>query len=292
MSHKTVYLAIEGSNGVRVLRKVVKSVVTFWCVSLALVSQADMPLERIDRFMSQSGIDEMVYAMPGRIRALVGAALIGAQHADAERALLQTVAEAWYPDSIRASIREYLLNTSSQAEIDALLAWKASPLAKRMFAAEMQSFAPDFQENFARYVETLAATPPHADTMKAISRLVAEAELADIMVDSTVEATRAMAFIIVETGNEDRSKALAALAGTWRQMRADLMPQMEAQAVLTAHYLYRGEALENINRYADFYQSDLGKREIALIQGAMKVAMSEWSTASIQALMARRMSSD
>ena len=70
------------------------------------------------------------------------------------------------------------------------------------------------------------------------------------------------------------------------------MPQMEAQAVLTAHYLYRGEALENINRYADFYQSDLGKREIALIQGAMKVAMSEWSTASIQALMARRMSSD
>jgi hypothetical protein len=258
-----------------------------WLLFHVLVASAEIPVERIDQYMALSGIDEMLTSMPLQIEATIDQLLLASEQPEAERRLMTAMIGAWDKDAVRATVEEYIRKASNPSEMDSLLAWKVSPLAKTMMAAEMESYAPAFQQDLGRYTVNLRENPPDEETARAISRLVSRAHIADLMVESTVQSTRAMAMALIEAGMVGSDSAVADLGKELDVMRKQLAPHMRRQATLMSFYIYRDISNDELDRYSDYYQSDLGRRELALAYGAMEAAMFHWMTASADILSAR-----
>lgn len=265
------------------MKGVAQRLIAIW-LGVALVAQARVPEERIDQYIALSGIGEMLDSMPGQIEAMINQVALMSENPALEKELKYALAGAWNPASARSAVERYLEGSSDTAEIDSLLEWKVSPLAKKMMAAEMESYTPAFQEGLRRYMETLEASPPDEETINAISRLVAQAHVANMMVESTVQVTRAMTLALIETGMIDSEEALAELHADMNAMRRQLRPRMERQATLLSLYIYRGMTSDEIDQYAAYYETDLGKRELALAYGSLEAAMAQWAAEAARAL--------
>lgn len=265
------------------MRSILQCLALVW-LGLAAPVHAQIPGERVDQYIALSGIGEMLDAMPGQIETLIAQLSLSSEQPELERELKRSLAGTWNPAAARDAVEAYLQAASDAQEIDRLLEWKVSPLAKKMMAAEMASYAPDFREGFSRHVESLPANPPDEATQVAISRLVAQAHVANLMVESTVQVTKAVTLAFIEAGVIDDEEAVAEFTANLGEMRKQLRPRMEQQAVLLSHYIYRGMTRDEIDRYADFYATDLGRRELALAYGSLEAVMAQWTKASVRAL--------
>jgi hypothetical protein len=268
------------------VKPVLRILIAGWLGLQVLFASAQIPASRVDQYMALSGIDAMLSAMPGEIEAVVDQLLRTAGNSEAERGLMGVLAGAWKPDAVRASVQDYLQEASSPAEIDSLLAWKVNPLAKKIMAAEMESYSPSFREQLGRHIENLQDNPPDEETARAISGLIARAHIAELMVESTVLTTGSLAMALIESGMVEGSQSVVDMYGELDTMRAQLRPRMERQATLVSYYIYRDISNAELNRYSDFYETDLGKREVVLAYGAMEAAMSHWTEESVKILLA------
>lgn len=267
------------------MRGILQCVALAW-LYLGVAAQAQIPAERVDQYIALSGIGEMLDAMPTQIETLIGQLSLASEQPELERELKRSLAGTWNAAMARDAVENYIQASVDAREIDRLLEWKVSPLAKKMMAAEMASYAPAFREDFRRHVESLPANPPDEATQVAISRLVAQAHVANLMVESTVQVTKAVTLALIEAEVIDDEEAVAELTANLGEMRKQLRPRMEQQAVLLSHYIYRGMTTDEIDRYADFYATDLGRRELALAYGSLEAVMTQWTKASARALAA------
>lgn len=270
------------------MKLVFRALLTAWLLFAVSVVRADIPDAKIEQFMALSGIGEMLESMPGQIESLIDQLVAASANPEQERKLMQALADAWSPAAVRASVEDFIRQSSDAAEIDRLLQWKVSPLAKKMMAVELASYAPTFQEDFGRFMAGLEANPPDEETSQAIGRLVMRAHLADMMVESMVQATEAMAVALVNAGMVDNEEAVAGLRAQLDSMRAQLQPRMQRRATLLSLYIYRDVSNAELDEYSAFYASDLGKRELALAYGSLEVALSQWVNESAGALVADR----
>lgn len=268
------------------MKSLIHLLLAVWLAFVVLAVRAEIPSEQVKQYIALSGIGEMLESMPRQIDFMIDQLVQASENPEQERELMQALAGAWSPAAARASVEDFIRASSDSGEIDQLLRWKVGPLAKKMMAAEMASYAPGFQEDLARFVEGLQDAPPDEETSKAIRRLITQAQLADMMVESTVQVTEAMASALVDAGMFESEDSLADLQLQLDSMRAQLRPRMERQATLLSLYIYRNASIEELEQYADFYESDLGKRELALAYGSLEVAVSLWAKEATRALAA------
>ncbi len=287
MDRNALVMRSQGYPG-SFIKSVFSVLLAAWLVLAVSAARADIPGEKIEQFMALSGIGEMLESLPGQIESIIDQLVQASANPEQERKLMEAVADAWSPAAARASVEDFLRQSSGAAEIDRLLQWKVSPLAKKMMAAEMVSYAPTFQEDFGRFMEGLQTNPPDEETSQAIGRLVTRAHVADMMVESMVQVTEAMARALVNAGMVDNEEAVAGLRAQLDSMRAQLRPRMQRRATLLSLFIYRDASNAELDEYSAFYESDLGKRELALAYGSLEVALSQWANESARALVGDR----
>lgn len=268
------------------MKSALRILIAGWLALNVLIARAEIPDERVDQYMALSGIDEMLEALPRQIEVMVGRLLQASENPEAERVLMNALVGAWDPVATRASVEAYIQGASSPEEIGHLLDWKVTPLAKKVMAAEMESYQPEFEVELRHYTENLQNNPPDEQRDAAVDRLVKSAHLSELMVESSVQPSLALALVLLGAGMIDSKEALGDLHRDLEAMREKLSPQMEKQARQMSYYIYRNITDDELNRYAAYYETDLGKREVALSYGAMKAAMSRWSKDSAKTLRA------
>ncbi len=253
--------------------------------NIAVCFEDNIPPEQIRLYMEVSGIDEMIDSMPVQIEAMFNQRLLTSTKPDAEKEVLELLSNSWDPDVISQSIASHITVNSSKEEINSLLEWRKDATVIKITAAEAESNSVDFQNNLLRYIAALQETPPSQETMKAVKNLVVATDMVDMMVEMTVQVSKAMISGFLEAEIPESTLDKNDLLSTIDSMRASMRPQMEQQAILISYYIYRNITNEELNAYASFYESRLGSRELKLVSESLYVAVSLWAKQSATAIV-------
>ncbi|CAA0078978.1 Uncharacterised protein [Zhongshania aliphaticivorans] len=266
-----------------------KAALHFLWISLisfqALASIENIPEETIEQYIELSGIEEMIDSMPVQIDAMINQRLLTAENPEVEKEVMLVLTDAWDPSDIKASISNHIQNNSNNREISELLEWRRSSLIMKITAAEAESSDPLFQNNLLRYIADLQVSPPTPETTQAIRRLVVSTDMVSLMVEMTVQVIKAMMSAFMTAESENGSEVTVDINKEINSMRAMLTPQLEQQAILTSYYIYRNISNDELNSYSSFYDSTLGKRELAVVSESLNVAMSLWAEKSAVAIV-------
>jgi len=261
-------------------------------VSFQLFAATDdkIPEQMLVHYLQLSGINEMIDAIPTQIEASAKQQLLTATDAESKsnEDNLQTFISAWNADEIKQSIKDHMQAHSNKEEIAALIAWQEQPLTRKIGAEELVSSSPEFQSEFLRYMADIESNPPSSETRQAIQRFVAATQMADMMIDMSVQVIKAMMIAEARSSSTDTAEVEAEIDQQISTTVEAMRSSAEQQAVLMSYYIYRNISNEELATYSAFYETELGARELALVAESLTEAMSYWAGKSAFALAESR----
>ncbi|MBC3764995.1 hypothetical protein [Neptunicella marina] len=250
-------------------------VLLFSCLSSAYAS--DMKDAQAYQLMDKSGLTRAIESLPQQMQALSQQMALTEKNAGSQQAFSSLLQQSVNTDQMLQQIATYLKSQLNAEETVALLAWLSSEPTATVIDAELQSSDPQFQQNLMRYIADLQSNPPADARKQAIINFVQSTQM--------VEQSVKMIMSIVD-GMFDGVKATRAndpqVAATLDQQKAQMEPMlqgaMQQQMVLTSYYIYRDISDEDLAKYAQFYQTDLGKKYLSIMYGAIGTALGNWGT--------------
>ncbi len=251
----------------------------------------DVSLDKVDQYVNLSGIDVMINSMPEQIEAVTNQQLLTVEDPEAFKSVMQVLINSWDAVALREIVVKNIQANTSNNEIDALLVWRNNPITLKVAAAEAESTSPTFQADLMRFMADLQTTPPNSETVNAIRRLVVTTEMAETMVEVMVQVTKGMLDAFIDLEPEKKAEAVDAEQQV-EAMREMLTPAMQQQAILMSFYIYRNIPNNELDTYSAFYETQLGKKEIALATEALIVAIKHWGRQSATNLVELKKAKD
>lgn len=270
-----------------------KMYLVLWSFLSFLISFQLLALERassetIAQYMQASGISDTIDSLPSQLDSIVLQSQITSLNTEVDQNVVRILNQAWSTVDVKTIIGRYIRDNASAQEINSLLTWRQGELAQKFVTAELASTQPGFTQDFLHYVADLQVVQPDKATRQAVRRVIISTNMVKHMVDISLQVSRVMAEVFTDLQGIEKEEYLADMQNEMQDMRASLTQQMESQVVLTSFYLYRNISNEELTQYAAFFESELGKRETALITESLSVAISAWAKQAAQDIVAQR----
>ena len=252
-------------------------------VGLVLLTQtvsADTKASYADvkNYFVLSGFDELLDSMQDQIEASSKQEQLVAKDPESYRDFVRVFKATWDAEGLKQAAIEYIIENSTKTQIDALITWQKTSLARTMAAEEEIMREPDFQANFLRFIADLQSTPPSQETSMSIQRHVAAIDMGEMMVDMISEVSRSISKSVRNANPADDAKICAEIDREVEEMGRTLKPILEEQAILMSYYIYRNVSNTQLNQYTDFYETELGKIELQLSKQAFIHTIALWGS--------------
>lgn len=258
----------------------------FWNARLFALEQHNV--DEITDYMQVSGMTETLESLPAQLDSVVMQSQITSLDDEIDQRVIRVLGQAWETVDVKAIIIDHIRRQASPEDLRAFLRWRKGELAQKFVKAELASTQPSYSQDFLRYVADLHVAPPSKDTRTAIRRVIVATDMVQHMVDISLQVSSVMTSVFVDASPSEKPHYLADMHDEMQDMRVALAQQMEAQVVLTSYYLYRDISPDELNQYALFFESELGKRELQLITESISVAIAAWAKQAAQDIVARR----
>jgi len=265
----------------------------FWSFLSFLLSFQLFALERassdtIEQYMQASGITDTIDSLPSQLDSIVLQSQITSLDTEVDQNVVRILADAWDTVDVKTTIGDYIRDNASASEIQNLLNWRQGELAQKFVVAELAATNPNFTQDFLHYVADLQVAQPDKETRQAVRRVIIATNMVKHMVDISLQVSHVMTEVFTDLQGTEKEEYLGDMQSEMKDMRESLTQQMESQVVLTSFYLYRNISTDELNQYAAFFESELGKRETDIITESLSVAISAWAKQAAQDLVAQR----
>lgn len=249
------------------MKKLISIIVLF--VAANVLHAAPSAEEQATIIIEKSGISMFLQSFPEQIEGQYIQRKPIAEHPDAERMATDMIIESYnYEESINL-FKGYIVNNSSQKDLDEIVLWLNTPLAKKMTDAELSMATPDGQADLLRYAANLQTDPPSQERIDLMLRF----ESAARMTETTVAFIEIISkgFMSSLNGVIEKEKKITEedMEKQFENMRPVVKQLMWQQNLLSAHYMYRDISKNDIEQYIKFYQSPVGKKYSDLVIGGL-----------------------
>jgi hypothetical protein len=232
--------------------------------------------EDVKQYMALSGIDSALNGIPAQMGAMSQQMQMTAKDPEEAKKIVGLLATSWQQQTAEKTVADHIKGNLSAQEMQHLLKWLNSDLARRVKSAEEKAAAPNFNQDFMQYMARLQTTPPTTERMKVIRNFV---ETTD-MIDHTVEIVMSVANGTIEAltvANPDKAVSDEEMASQLSQMEVMMRPQLEQQMIMVSYFIYDELTEQEIKQYTQFYQQELGQKELTVMYDAIGQALTLWS---------------
>lgn len=262
-----------------------KKLTTFFggCIVLAsLIVNAAWASNKIDdaqiyQLLDKSGVTRAIEGMPMQMNAMGQQMGLTSKDPAGHQEFMKVFTSSINTNEMILQMLESVRKNATQEEMTKILQWLDTELASRVVAAELQSTAPEFQQNLMHYMADLQTNPPSAERTAAIIHYVESSNIVDHSFEMIMGMLENMFSGLKATSPED-SELASNLDLQLQQMMTAMKPAFEQQMILTSYYIYRDISNEDLAEYSDFYQKDTGKKYLSLLVGAVGEAMGNWGS--------------
>lgn len=235
----------------------------------------------IENYLSLSGVNVALEGIPAQMVAMNQQMKMTAKNPQEAEKVTNILLNSWQIDDVKTVVHEHVKENFSAAEMQQLLTWLNSDLARRIKAAEAKASAPNFNQDFIAYIATLQTTPPTDTRITAVRDLVESTN----MVEHALKVVMAVAkgtmegLMVASPGKGVNNEQIQTQMS---QMKMMMKPALEQQMIMVSYFIYEQISDQEIHQYSQFYQQPLGKKELSVMYDGIGQALNHWSTTAFE----------
>jgi len=260
---------------------------TFLCLMLASMQSAFAKKSSdadIQSYLTLSGFEAMLGGVPSQMQAMSQQMQLTAKDPNAAQEVVNVLVSSWDEGQIKAITSEYVKNNLSADELNELLVWLKTDLARKIKLAELKSSEASFPQDFMQYMAKIQSAPPTEDRVKTIRNFMDSTGMVDYSMEVVMGIIKSMMKGMQVA--EGATIAPEMLSNQLQQIKGMMKPQLEQQLIYMSYYMYEELNNDDINTYAQFYQKALGKKEMKVMAGAMNTSLGVWAEQSFKQISA------
>ena len=235
----------------------------------------------VTQYLALSGIDAALQGIPAQMRAMNQQMQMTAKDPEQSQKVMEILLNAWQLEEVKLVVSEHVKDNFSAIEMQQLLLWLNSDLARRIKMAEEKASAPSFNQDFMGYIATLQTTPPTPARVKVIREFVEVTNL----VEHSLKIVMAVAKGTVEgltVANPGQTVNNEQVQTQMAQMEQMMRPALEQQMIMVSYFIYDQLTEQEIQKYTHFYQQPLGQKELTVMYDGIGQALNFWSTTAFE----------
>lgn len=211
-----------------------------------------------------SGMALMIESIPEQIQAQHVQRKIVSKNPEVEELVTRILVESFRVTEAKKALYDSLARNASIEELKAIVLWLDSPLGKRISLAEINAAQPTAQADFMKYMAEMQANPPPQSRIALFQHLEKSSNQTESML-KVVELIMRGIFSSLNEALPDNKKTPAELfEKEISDMRTQARQLVWQQVILMNHFTYRELTDAQIKRYADFLESDAGRKYVKL----------------------------
>ncbi|MBA6390511.1 hypothetical protein H4J38_06900 [Colwellia sp. BRX10-3] len=235
----------------------------------------------VAQYMALSGIDSALKGIPAQMSAMNQQMQMTTKDPEQAQKVMDLLLNAWQLEDVKLVVSEHVKDNFSVAEMQKLLTWLNSDLARRIKMAEARASAPSFNQDFMSYMATLQTTPPTTARVKVIRNFVEVTNLVEHSLKIIMSVARGTieGLMVANPGqgvNEEQIQT------QMTQMEVMMRPALEQQMIMVSYFIYDQLTEQEIEQYTQFYQQPLGKKELTVMYNGIGQALNYWSTTAFE----------
>lgn len=253
----------------------------FFTTFSALSSAKSISDEEVTQYLALSGIDAALQGIPAQMVAMNQQMQMTAKDPEQSQKVMELLLNAWQLEEVKLVVSEHVKENFTAAEMQKLLDWLNSDLARRIKMAEEKASAPNFNQDFMGYIATLQTTPPTPARVKVIREFVEATNL----VEHSLKIVMAVAKGTVEgltVANPGESINTEQVQQQMAQMEQMMRLALDQQMIMVSYFVYDQLTEQEIEQYTNFYKQPLGKKELTVMYDGIGQALNFWSTTAFE----------
>ena len=231
----------------------------------------------VAQYMALSGIDSALSGIPGQMAAMNQQMQMTAKNPEDSQKVMDVLLNSWQLGEVSQVVAEHIKENFSAAEMQQLLTWLKSDLARRIKLAEAKASAPSFNQDFMSYIARLQTTPPTSERIKVVRNFVEVTNVVEHSLKIVLSVAKGTieGLMVANPGKEVNDQQITAQL---QQMEAMMRPALEQQMIMVSYFIYDQLTDSEIQQYSQFYQQPLGKKELTVMYDGIGQALNYWST--------------
>jgi len=212
---------------------------------------------RVDRLMQLSGLDAQISQYPAQIEIGMSQAAGETGLSPEEQARLQIIMrEVFTGESLRNSIRQYLLENIETDVIEQALAWLESPLGRTITGLEEAASTPEAITAMQQQMNGLASHPGRVEAMQRLDQATGATD-SIIGMNANVSAAIAIPLIMNLPAEQrpDMDMVIDSIATETESQRQSF----ELLTLMSFLYTYQSLGDADLERYIAFCESGAGR---------------------------------
>jgi hypothetical protein len=185
------------------------------------------------------------------------------------RTLIDSVSEQFDSGAVRAAALEGMEGIRKPEHAKALLEWLRSPIGRRITELDVALSTPEGMAALQAYARTLADGPPLPERVAFAERLDAATGATNIATDAAVGSNLVIAAVINATRPVSDRLRFGDLLIVIEAQREQLRALVQEPTLVTFLYMHSVLPEGDLERYAEFFESDAGVWHQALASKAL-----------------------
>lgn len=239
--------------------------------------------EDVYRYLTLSGASKALANIPMQIEAMGQQMQLTAKDPVASQKIMTKIISNWQQNEIEKKVFDYVKTNITNAQMQPLLVWLETDLARRVKLAESQAAEPNFNQEIMHYLAELPNNPPPAIRVAAIRQFIESTRIVEQTLNMVMKIANGVTkALMIGANQEGNLEAEAKLKEQMEQMESMLKPTLEQQMIMVSYFIYRDINDEDFDKYSKFYQQELGQKELSLMYEAMGEAMTYWAATIVK----------
>ncbi|SET16989.1 DUF2059 domain-containing protein [Thalassotalea agarivorans] len=239
--------------------------------------------DQVQAYMNASGLNKSIDGLSQQIDGLSQQFAMGMGDTTKQQAFFAAVKSSLAKADMKKVVASELSQKFSDKELTELNTFVSEGVGKEMKQAEQKLFDSDINNKIMQYMG--AGKKPSPEQEAAIANLITNTDATNNSADVYLTLTKAMMSPIMQSAQGVTAEvADQQVAAQVNAMDGMLRSQIEPQLKLAFGYAFQDSSAEAIGKYADFYKTSLGQKELSVVNESMITAISAWGSELGQAL--------
>lgn len=183
---------------------------------------------------------------------------LGNLDADRRRRVDAITDRDFHPDNFYGLLRSEFSHHVNEPRLDEVLAWYATPVGRRVAAAEVRFYASDRRREVEEFVAGLVNNRPSPVRVALLQRLDAAGGSTEGSLDLFVAINRSIIRVVEPLMPAQGRIGAGQIESQARQIRLQMQESLKQVNIVTMLLLYQGVTDDELRRYIEFLESEAG----------------------------------
>lgn len=233
--------------------------------------------KQLTNYFELAGVNELLHSVSAQLEQMHEQMSLDYGEHSVDAQIVAKLQSAWQLSQFLPQINQHIEKSLTPNQLSALMQWQQSQLAQKVKQLDQASESQEFQQAFIRFLDRLPADMPTQSKVQLINDIIDAKQVVDGMVELTIEVSRPVFIALLASPEAKKEGLTRAKIETQLQELEQLLEQDLARQVATlSYYLYKDLSVDELQRYADYYQSATGRLELEIQQKALSQSIALW----------------